>query len=432
MTSNDSPPDQLASFKLKLFWSAELISSIALGVYMVAFNLLTVKTYGPLGISMTTIGYAIPQTLLVLFGGFTSDTINKQTLYRICQILFILVGLTLFFACLEGSPPLWLLFLVSTLNGMIVAFCSPTKISLISSLVSESRVTSTQEFFYLATGFGWVLGSLLFSFLHIVEIPYIHNSTEATAFLFYVFAMLPSIFLVPKGSNPLQVSKFKKPLLDEFRASLMGIKNSFLYLQSYSSIKILMWLLAIILILGMPFTILISIFAHYHPTLKPPEQFFSHIYAALSIGQVVGGLVGILIARPSLMRGTLFIYFIFGFCCSAVIALNTDQYWLILITVLLSSLFTSLCCNLLKGLIQSLTTMNMRGRIAGITQLMAGFSSASAGIAGFLIHHLSQNGTNEYSAYESVMLSMLILLATLALLTLPAMMKSRIRFQKQS
>jgi DHA3 family macrolide efflux protein-like MFS transporter len=429
VTSNDSPPDQLASFKLKLFWSAELTSSIALGVYMVAFNLLTVKTYGPFGISITTIGYAIPQTLLVLFGGFTSDNINKQTLYRICQILFILIGLTMFFACLKGLPPLWLLFLASTLSGMIAAFCSPAKTSLISDLVSESQVTSTQEFFYLATGLGWVLGSLLFSFLHIVEIPYIQNSTEVAAFLFYIFAMLPSIFLVPKGSNPLLVSKFKKPLLDEFRASLMGIKNSFLYLQSSSSLKILMWLLAIILILGMPFTILISIFAHDHPTLKPPEQFFSHIYTALSIGQVVGGFLGILIARPSLMRGTLFIYFIFGLCCSAVIALNTDQYWLILITVLLSSLFTTLCCNLLKGLIQSLSAENMRGRIAGLTQLMAGFSSASAGIAGFLVHYLSMDGAKDYSAYETVMQSMLMLLVVLALLTLPTMMKSRVRFQ---
>jgi MFS family permease len=190
-----------------------------------------------------------------------------------------------------------------------------------------------------------------------------------------------------------------------------------------------MWLLAIILILGMPFTILISIFAHDHPTLKPPEQFFSHVYTALSIGEVAGGLLGILIARASLMRSTLFVYFIFGLCCSAAIALKANQYWLILITVLLSGLFTSLSCNLLKGLIQSLSAENMRGRIAGFTQLMAGFSSASAGIAGFLIHYLSKNGAKDYSAYESVMLSMLILLAVLALLTLPAMMKSRIRFE---
>jgi hypothetical protein len=42
VTLNDSPPDQLARFKLKLFWSAELISRITLGVYLVAFNLLTV------------------------------------------------------------------------------------------------------------------------------------------------------------------------------------------------------------------------------------------------------------------------------------------------------------------------------------------------------------------------------------------------------
>jgi hypothetical protein len=71
----------------------------------------------------------------------------------------------------------------------------------------------------------------------------------------------------------------------------------------------------------------------------------------------------------------------------------------------------------------------MRGRIAGLTQLMAGLSSASAGIAGFLAHHLSKNGASDYSAYESVMLGMLILLAILALLTLPTIIKSRIKFQ---
>jgi MFS family permease len=187
-----------------------------------------------------------------------------------------------------------------------------------------------------------------------------------------------------------------------------------------------MWVLAIVLILGMPFTILISIFAHNHPTLHPPEQFFSHIYAVLSIGEVVGGLLGILITRLSLMRGTLFIYFIFALCIAAITAIITNQYWLIIITTLLAALFTSLCCNLLKGLIQSLSSQDMRGRIAGLAQLMAGLSSASAGIAGFAIHHLSKDGMKVYSSYETVMLSILGLLAVLAIFTLPAIIKSRI------
>lgn len=429
MIASDPSPVNLNSFKLKLFWSADLFSAIALGVYMVAFNFLTVKTYGPFGISITTIGYAIPQTLLVLFGGLTSDIINKQTLYRICQSLFILIGLILFFACLEEYTPLWLLFFVSTLNGMIAAFSAPNKTSLISDIVPESQVTSTQEFFYLATGLGWVLGSLLFPYLRNIEIPLIQDSRDSSVFLFYIFLMLPSVFLVPKGLMQLAVRESDKSLLDKFEASLIGIKNSFHYLHASFDIKILMWLLAIVLILGMPFTTLISIFAHNHPTLQPPQQFFSHIYAALSTGEVIGGLLGIFITRSRLTCGTIFIYFIFALCLAAIAALFTNQYWLLLITILLSGLFTSLCCNLLKGLIQSLSSHDMRGRIAGLTQLMAGFSSASAGIAGFLIHHLSQNGAKDYLAYETVMLSMLMLLAILALLTMPAMMKSRNRFQ---
>ena len=429
MISSDSLSGQQSSFKLKLFWSADLIASIALGVYMVAFNFLTVKTYGTFGISMTTIGYAIPQTLLVLFGGLTSDNINKQSLYRICQVLYIVTGLALFFACLEGLPALWLLVLVSALGGLIAAFSGPNKTSLISDLVPEAKVTSTQEFFYLATGLGWVLGSLLFPYILKVELPFSHDPRESSAFLFYGFAMLPSIFLVPKGLNRIAINKSDKTFWAKFEASLVDIKNSFLYLRTSLDLRILMWLLAIVLVLGMPFTILISIFAHDHPTLQPPTQFFSHIYAVLSTGEVVGGLLGILISRSSLKRGTLFIYFIFGLCFAAVIALITREYWLILLTILLSGLFTSLCSNLLKGLIQSLSSEDMRGRIAGLAQLMAGLSSASAGIAGFVIHHLSRDGVKEYLAYETVLMSMLGLLSVLALLTLPALIKSRITIQ---
>lgn len=426
MNSNDSSVVQLTSFKLKLFWFAELFSGIGLGVYTVGFNLLTVKTYGPFGISITTIGYAIPQILLVLFGGLTSDSINKQTLYRICQGLFMLIGLTLLYACLEGLLPLWLLFLASALSGIIAAFSVPNKTSLISDIVPDIRVTSTQEFFYLATGLGWVLGSLLFPYLHSVEISFLNDSREVAVFSFYIFAMLPSIFLVPKGLNRIAVRTANKSFLDKIQTSLMGIKSSFIYLRTSLDIKILMWVLAIVLILGMPFTILISIFAHNHPTLHPPELFFSHIYAVLSTGEVIGGLLGILITRLSLMHGTLFIYFIFALCFAAITAIITNQYGLILITILLSGLFTSLCCNLLKGLIQSLSSEDMRGRIAGLAQLMAGLSSASAGVAGFAIHHLSKEGSKVYSSYETVMLSMLGALAVLATFTLPTIIKSRI------
>jgi MFS family permease len=424
ITPNLISPD--SSLGLKLFWLANLIASIALGVYIVAFNWLTVKSYGSFGISMATIAYAIPQTALVLFGGLTSDFIDKRTMYRICQILYILCGLALLLVCMGGLPTLWFLTLISFLSGVIVAFSGPNKTAMISALVPDAEITSTQQFFYFATGLGWVLGSILASHLISTNDLYINDPHGALAFLFYILGMAPSIFLVPKILEKPIAVKLRETLKDKIERILSDIKNEFIYIQSSANIRILVWTLAIVLILGTPFATLLSIYAHDHPSAHQSGKFFAHIYATFGAGSLAGALIGIVIAKLNIKQGTLFVYFIFGLCATGFTAILTKQYLIILLMIFLAGVFISLCTNLLKGLIQSQSTKDMRGRIAGCTQLLAGLSSVSAGLAGFVIHHLTSSEVNAYFAYEYVQLFLLGLLAILTFFTLPAIIRSHI------
>jgi len=416
-----------ASFKLKLFWFANLIASISLGVYLVAFNWLVVKSYGAYGISVTTIAYAIPQTTLVLFGGLTSDSINKESLYKICQILYVAVGIVLLLACINDLPPLWFLGLVSFASGLTVAFSSPNKTSLISSLVPETQITSIQQLFFFATGLGWVLGSVLASHLLSWDELYFKNSHGVLAFLFYILGLIPSIFCVPKILNSQQVSIAGNSLGVKFKTALSDISAALLYIRTTFDIRVLIWMLAIVLILGMPFSYLLSIYAHAHPNMHQSSKLFAHLFAALGVGNILGALLGIHITKSHMKQATLFVYIIFGLCFSAIAALLMTQYWQIVCMILLAGLFSSLCTDLLKGLIQSQTNVTMRGRIAGFTQLLAGISTMSAGLAGFVVHHLSNHETNTYSAYVSVQLVLLGLLAILTLLSLPSILKTHIR-----
>ena len=418
---------QSASFRLKLFWFANLIASIALGVYLVAFNWLTVKSYGAYGISVTTIAYAIPQTALVLFGGLTSDSINKQALYKICQLLYMGTGLALVLACINNLPPLWFLGLISFISGLTVAFSSPNKTSLISDLVPETQITATQQIFFFATGLGWVLGSILASHLLSLDDLYFKNPHGVLAFLVYVLGLIPSVFCVPKTLSTTQISDAGNSLGLRFKTALSDISAALLYLRSAFDIQVLMKMLAIVLVLGMPFTFLLSIYAHDHPMAQHSSKFFAHLYAALGAGNLIGALIGIYITKSSFKQASLFVYFIFGLCTSAIAALLMTEYWEIVAMILLAGLFTSLCTNLLKGLIQSQSRVDMRGRIAGFTQLLAGLSTMSAGLAGFVIHHLSNHETNVYTAYETVQIILLGLLAVLTLISLPSILKSNIR-----
>ena len=142
---------------------------------------------------------------------------------------------------------------------------------------------------------------------------------------------------------------------------------------------------------------------------------------------MIGAFLGILVTKSGLKQASLFVYMIFGFCLSAIAALFMTQYWEIVAMILLAGLFTSLSTNLLKGLIQSQSEEDMRCRIGGFTQLLAGLSTTSAGLAGFAVDHLASQEPNAYMAYETVQLALIGLLAALTLLSLPSILKSHIR-----
>jgi hypothetical protein len=238
--------------------------------------------------------------------------------------------------------------------------------------------------------------------------------------------MAPSIFLAPKLLKKPIAVKLRATLKVKIERILSDIKNEFIYIQQSANIRILVWTLAIVLILGTPFTTLLSIYAHDHPSSHHSGKFFAHIYATFGAGSLAGALIGIVIAKSNIKQGTIFIYFIFGLCIAGFAAILTKQYLIILLMIFLTGVFISLCTNLLKGLIQSQSTDEMRGRIAGCTQLLAGLSSVSAGLAGFVIHHLTGGEVNAYFAYEYVQLFLLGLLAILTLFTLPAIIRSHI------
>lgn len=379
---------------------------------------------------MITISFAIPQTLLVLIGGIASDSINKQTVYRICQILYIFSCFVLLLVCANGVPSLWFLTLISLITGAITAFSGPNKTSLISDLVNETEVTPTQQIFNFATGLGMVAGSVLASHLLSVEHFYIDNTYGALPFLAYIIGMIPLLFCIPNPAPKITStikSNFSSIHLN-INAAILNIKQALTYIVSHGNIRVMMRILCLVLVLGTPFSYLLSIFAHDHPIMGHSSKFFSHLFAALGAGNVIGSLLGIYITKTSNKNASLFVYLTCGFCASAFAAMLDSTPWEIGVFIVFAGLFSTLCTNLLKDLIQSISEDGMRGRIAAFTQLLTGFSSISAGLAGFLIHHLSSNSQNSYFAYESVQMTMLGALAIMIVLALPRILRIQIQF----
>ena len=371
---------------------------------------------------MVTFGYAGPQIALVLFGGLASDSVNKQTLFRVCQLLFFIGGLVLTLASINAAPPLWLLVSLSIANGSIVAFSSPAQTSLLSTVAQPSEITKIQQIFYLASGLGWILGPIIAGHILPVQNFIISNTHGALAFLIYTIFLLPVIFFTPKtpavSINQAQAISTKSRVLLVFQ----DIRKSLLYLRTTTDIRTLMRTLAMLLVFGGSFVALLSIYAHDHPSNHHSSQIFSRLYAAIGVGHLLGSLLGIYFAEYSKQKVSFIVYLILGLCLAAVTALVASKYWEIALSIILIGLFSNVCTNLLKGLIQSQSEPDMRGRIAGFTQLLTGLSSLFAGGAGFVIHHLSNGGSmNPYAAFEYVQMVMFGLLALLILANLPSL-----------
>ena len=413
----------LNNVKFKQFWLAVAISNIALSIYVIAFSWLTVKHYGALGIAMTAFGYAIPNIMLVRFGGLVSDRFNKRMLYIIYLTLYILSGLILSVACVIETPSLWFLVGISVITGVISAFSAPTHKSIISGLVDASQIAATQQLFDLAVSLGFVIGPMLSSSILSLQDIYISNTNGAYAFLIYTCGMIPLILSIPKISLAPNLQDQIQAQTPTLKNGIKNIIDGFLYLYSDTRLKILMWLLSIVLIFGMPFTSLLSVFAHDHKTMLHTATFFSEISMCLGIGNLLGSLAGIGFTKIFKKTGVLFLLLIFGLCLSVVVAIEQANLLGIMLSIIFFGFFGTLIVNLLTDLIQSLTIETMRGRIAAFYQSAQGLQVMSAGLAGLIIHLLSQSNYPSYRAYELVELTMIALLVILALLSTRTIMK---------
>lgn len=403
------------NIKIKLFWVSCLCYGTAIGINIVAFYWLAVKNYGVLGFALTSSGYAIAQLTFILLGGVATDRFNKQRLLQLSQVLYILVAIPLTVVCAIETPALWFLVLISISNGLIAAFNSPSRYTIVADLGKAHEVNQMEQIFSFAGSLGAVLGSLLASVILPIDFFIITNNQGSLAFTLYICGMIPMIFLIPKeivSLNPIdQIQKTRFTPANIY----LQFKNAFNYINSIKEIRFLIIILLCVLILGSSFAQNIAIFAHTKPVFLQSSKLFSHVFAALGAGTFLGALLGIFLAESDKKNPSMFVYLIFCLCISAISALLTNHFWVAIFSIMFVGLFGTLCINLLMGVVQSLSKKDMGGRVSSFMGLLIGLCNVTAGMLGLVIHWLAPYTNGEYEALMSIEMVLFGLLATLAI-----------------
>jgi len=268
--SQESPIGRLLSsarflWQLRVFrrfWVANLVSNLGTSAFVMALSWLTVKTYGASGIAALALGYGVPQFLLNVVGGAAADRISRRRLFQLTETGFFIVALTLWLASIDGTVPLWLLVAVNACNGAISAFDSPARTALISEMVPQGQWMEAQQLYSASSNitniFGPALGGVLLS------IGTSSRSHEEVAFFFNVLSFLPLLMLIPFLPSPHIAARVARIKGESF---LRSVAEGLQFVRGQWSLRSLLQLLAVVMLLGMPFQTLLPIFVHGHPAM---------------------------------------------------------------------------------------------------------------------------------------------------------------------
>ena len=385
--------DLLRNRGFRYFWLANLLSNLGTSAFVLAITWLTVKQHGAAGIATLALAYGVPQLLLQLVGGTLSDRIDRRAIYTVTESALLAMALLILAASLQEVVPLWLLALVNGCNGAIAAFDTPARTALISDMVPPEQVVTAQQLYSLSANFTNIFGPALGGVL--LSLGPTARSHEEIAFGFDVLTFLPLLLCIPwlprTRAKPIpQAGEAPSQRPDaNFR---QGLREGLAFVRYRPDLRLLLALLALVMLLGMPFQGLLPVFVHRHLSIETGHGFYAALMSAVGLGAFVGSLGGLVIGRwragPVLASAAV------GLGVAVLLlAFSNVVHW-----ASLAAFLAGACGNLALGLdnalMQGSTPLLMQGRVNAIANLTKGLQSLSTAGAGYLMQLSGGGGTN--------------------------------------
>jgi len=353
----------------RLFFGGQTISLIGTWMTRVATGWLVYRLTGS-ALLLGTVSFAgqIPTFLLAPFAGVWVDRLDRRQVLIWTQTLSMVQSLTLAALTLSGHITIPLLLVLSVMQGCINAFDMPGRQSFMVKMVDDKRdlqnaIAINSSMVNMARLVGPSLAGML-----------IAVSSEGWCFLVdgvsYI-AVIASLLMM----------RLHAPVVERKTTSMLTeLAAGWTYVSEFLPIRIILSLFALVSLMGMPFVVLMPIFAarvlHGGPhTLGflTGSMGFGALVSALSLAarKHVRGLVGII---P--VSAAVFGLGLIGFGSSR-------SFWLSMLMVLIAGMGMMQGMAASNTVIQTIVTDDKRGRVMSYYTMafmgMAPFGSLLAG-----------------------------------------------------
>jgi MFS family permease len=261
----------------RLFFGGQGISLIGTWMQQIAMSWLVYQmTHSAFLLGVVGFLGQIPAFLLSPFAGVLIDRWNRHHILVGTQSLAMIQAFILALLTLTGTIAIWHIIILALCLGFVNAFDMPTRQAFVVEMVETGE----------DLGNAIALNSFLFNGARLVGPSiggvFISLLGEGICFLLNGISFIAVIVAL------LAMKMTKREIRSKSSHVLQGIKEGFTYAFGFAPIRSIIFLLGLISLMGMPYTVLMPIFAR--DILHGGPHTFGFLMAASGTGAVAGAI----------------------------------------------------------------------------------------------------------------------------------------------
>lgn len=353
----------------RLYFGGQGISLVGTWMQRIAMSWLVYRLTDS-AFMLGLIGFAgsIPSFIFGPLAGVLADRYNRRRMLVITQSLALLQALILGLLVLTGKSTIWQILILSIILGFVEAFDMPMRQSFMVEIVQKKDLGNAIALNSSMVNSSRLLGPSIAGVLiaSVGEgVCFLLNSVSYLAVIFSLLAMR-----VPAQQLPAQSSHILKEL-----------KEGFYYAYSFTPIRAILMLLALVSLVGMPYSVLMPVFAR--DVLHGGPHTLGFLLGGAGVGALAGAIY--LASRKSVLGLGRWIPMAAGIFGTGLILFSLSRtFWFSLALMLVTGFGMIVQMASSNTVLQTVVEENKRGRVMSLYAMairgMVPFGSLLAGI----------------------------------------------------
>jgi MFS family permease len=353
----------------RLYFSGQFLSLIGTWMQNIAQSWLVYQlSHSPVLLGLVGFAGQIPVLFLGPVAGIVVDHVPKRKLILYTQVAALLQAVVIAALTFAGVIQVWHVFVLALTLGVINAFDVPARQSFVVELVGRADLMNA-----IALNSSMVNGARIIG----PAIAGILVASFGEGYCFLINAV--SYTAVVGGLLLMDIPKVAP--VRRAQSAMELLQEGFQYVVTTNTVKILLLLLGLISVMGMPYMVLMPIFADQ--ILHGDARALGILMGSSGVGAMFGALV--LAARTKLLGlEKIIVGSAFGFGAFLVLFSWSHIFWLSVALLFPTGFFFMLQMAATNTMIQSLVPDRLRGRVMSFYSMMflgmAPIGSLAAGV----------------------------------------------------